>query len=213
MHQKYAGKWFNTVAFEEDAVFYEHGKQVKKQVWYEAAKIPGRLIIKYDSLQSGNGLFFSNDSLYVFRNDTLLSKKRRLHNLLILSLDVYVQPAEKTISGLLELGYNLDKIYTDTWQGKAVYVVGANKGDTISTQCWIDKENMLFLRMIGTDKGKRKEVIFNNYKPLGSGWMEQEVIFKFSNDIYMKENYYNVRIPSSISDYIFSTINFKTKSW
>ncbi len=213
MHNRYDGKWYNAATFEQETILYEKGKQTKKQIWYEAFKIPGKLIIKFDSVQSGDGLIFNRDSVFVYKNDSLLLKKRRLHDLLILSLDVYNQPIEKTISDLNELGYNLDKIHINTWQGKNVYVVGALQGDTTSTQFWIEKEKLLFVRMIGNDHGKRKEVIFNDYKPLGQAWIEYEVIFKMDNNVYQKENYSNVKIPTSLNDELFNTENFKNKKW
>ncbi len=213
MREKYNGKWYNQVAFEQDAISYENGDSVKKEVWYEASKIPGNLIIKFNSLQSGDGMVFTRDSMFIFQNDSLKSKQRRIHDLLVLSLDVYIQPLEKTCSQLTELGYDLSKIHSDTWQGKDVYVVGALEGDTISKQFWIEKEHLLFVRLISEIQGKRKEVLFNNYKPLGNGWIENEVIFKLDNAVYMKEEYYNIRIPDNLNDEFFSLNDFKTKQW
>lgn len=213
MHEKYLEKWFNSIAFEQDAIFYENGKVVKKQIWYEASKIPGKLIIKYDSLQSGNGAIFASDSVFVFQNDSLIMKQRRIHDLLVLSLDVYAQPVETTISKLKELDYDLNKIHINIWHGKEVYVVGATKEDTLSPQFWIEKDRLLFVRLIGSQNGKRKEVIFNNYKPLEQGWIEQEVIFKYDNDVYMREIYSNIRIPKKLTDQCFDTENFKMNKW
>jgi hypothetical protein len=77
----------------------------------------------------------------------------------------------------------------------------------------LKKGRLLFIRMVGVENIKRKEVIFNDYKPLGNGWIEHEVIFKNDNKIIMKEIYSKVIIPNYYNNKLFDSKNFKLKSW
>ena len=68
----------------------------------------------------------------------------------MLGFDVYAQPAGTDGARCFaDLGFDLAKIHETTWQGKAVvYVVGAASGDTTSKQFWIEKDRLLFVRML-----------------------------------------------------------------
>ena len=62
MHQKYAGKWYQTLTFKQTTTQQDG----KVETWYEAARIPGYLRIDVMPLDSSKAIIFRNDSLYVF---------------------------------------------------------------------------------------------------------------------------------------------------
>ena len=213
IHNTYEGKWFKKIAFEQIAYFYKNDSIYKKQIWYETYQFPGKLVIKYDSISSGNGLLFANDTLSVFQAGEIISQKRRIHDLVVLSMDICSQDVNKTISQLNELGYDLTKMHINNWNGKEAYVVGAEKGDTISKQFWIEKERLIFVRMLSIENGQYKEIIFDDYTKFNDSWIEQTVIFKLNGKIFMKEEYFNIRESVTINPNDINPNNFTNLKW
>ncbi|MCK4662288.1 MAG: hypothetical protein KAT68_05445 [Bacteroidales bacterium] len=213
IHDTYNGKWFKKIAFEQNSYFYKNDSIYKKQIWYEMYQFPGKLAIKYDSISSSDGLLFANDTLSIFQAGEIISQKRKIHDLVVLSMDICSQDVNKTISQLNELGYDLTKIHNDIWNGKEVYVVGAEKGDTMSRQFWIEKERLIFVRMLSIENEQYKEIIFDNYTKFNDSWIEQTVIFKLNGKMTMKEEYFNIREPNSINQKNFNPKNFKNLEW
>ena len=122
MHKKYAGKWYKNLTFKQETIFYTADTVRQTQTWHEALSFPGLLHVKFGDPAEGNGMFFAEDSQYVFQKGQFVQKRRLLHPLLILGFDVYFQSAEKSIAQLKELKFDLSVIDKTTWQGREVYM-------------------------------------------------------------------------------------------
>ena len=181
MQKKYDGKWYKTLTFKQVTTTYKPDGTSSDEVWHEALTAPGQLRIDIDPIDTGNGILFSGGKLYQFKDGKLAGSRAFVHPLLVLGFDVYMQPVATTISQIKGLGIDTSVIHEDTWMGKAVYVVGAKKGDLTSTQFWVDKKDLLFVRMLqlgGRDKKAVQETQFNKYvKVRGGGWVSAEVKF------------------------------------
>ena len=98
----------------------------------------------------------------------------------MLGFDVYVQPVEKTVAQLKNLKFDLSVMHEEKYNGKDVYVIGAKQEDLKTAQFWIDKKDLLFVRMIqpaGKNKDHLQEVQFNKYQKLKSGaWVSPLVL-------------------------------------
>lgn len=212
MHKKYDGKWYQTLTFEQQTLRYDTaGNITSEELWYEALEMPDKLTIKINAFDSGNGMMIRNDSLYQFSNGSIAGTRPMLHPLLILGFSVYNQPVEKTIADLKVLGIDFEKFHKRTYEGKKVYVVGALEGDETSTQFWIDRERMLFVRLIQDfGQGRSQDIRFNKYQPLGNAWIAPEVLFYSNGQLRLKEVYTNIRTPE-LGQEIFNP-NFFTKS-
>ena len=213
IHKTYKGKWFKSVSFEQNTLFYGNEKLLKEQIWFETYQFPGKLAIKFDSISGGTGYLFANDSLLIFKNNTLVSKKHSIHDLVILSMDLYSQDVSKTVKQLTGLGYDLSKMHITTWNGKETYVVGALEGDTLSKQFWIEKERLIFVRKLEVVNAVLNDVIFEDYIPFNDTYIEQTVIFKKAGKIAMKESYYNIREVKTVDFNQVKENGFKSLTW
>ena len=214
MHDKYADSWYNYLTFRQETIYYKDGKEDFVQTWYEALSAPGKLVIKFDSLGSSSGIVFRQDSQYVFRNNELVQSVPRVHDLLVLGFDVYAQSPEKTIQKLQNRGFDLSKMYETTWQGRPVFVVGAENKDDQSPQFWIDKEHLYFVRLIRkNEEGQLQETEFNNYERIGDGWVAPEVVFKSDGEIVVREEYYDMQVPDQIPESVFDIEDFRQARW
>ena len=215
MHERYEGSWYPYLTFVQKTDFYEDGELSDSQTWYEALALPGRLVIKFDSLSSGTGVVFRKDTQYVFQNNRLVRKIPRIHDLLVLGFDVYGQPPSETISELEQNGFDLDLSYETQWQGRDVYVVGAGSAADSTHQFWVDREHLYFVRMLKTnpENGMVQETQFNNYRRAGGGWVAPEVLFFNNRQLVMEEQYSDISLPERLDDSIFDLDDFQGATW
>lgn len=209
MHDKYNGKWYRTATFmQKTTTTLASGSDVV-QTWYEAMSLPGKLRIDTD-MKSKSGVLFGNDTVFVFNSGKLANADTGLNPLLVLGFDVYAQPANRTITQLRKLGFDLDIVHESTWQTKPVYVVGAVRGDTTSRQFYIDRENLLFLRMIDRARQGRSDTRFNQYVQSGGGWIAVEVVQLVAGKRRLLEEYSDVRTNVPLPDALFDPKQWTT---
>ena len=214
MLNKYQNKWYETLTFEQETIRYDTaGNVVSNKKWYEAMRLPDQLVIKFEDFSSGNGMLFRNDSLYQFRDGEIAGSRPMIHPLLVLGFSVYKQPVEKTITALNSLGFDFSKFHKREYEGRQVYVVGADAGDETSNQFWIEKDRLLFVRSIQNfGNGRIQDIRFNKYEKLGSGWIAAEVLFYSNDKLSLRETYSKIRTPE-LSSNIFQPKNFTQSKW
>ena len=137
-----------------------------------------------------------------------------VHPLLVLGFDIYMQPVERTIAALTRgpRPFDLSILSEATWQGRPVYVVGARAGDLHSRQFWVDKERLLFVRMLNPapqDTAKTSEIRFNKYEPLAGGWIAPEVEFLMDGDRQFLEEYKQIQVNVAIPDAMWDPRQWK----
>ena len=214
MHKKYAGKWYKTLTFVQKNTSYKADGTTENSIWYEAMSAPGRLRVDVDPLASGNGFMFANGQQHNFKDGKLAGSRPMVHPLMVLGFDVYAQPVEKTISQLKEIKVDLSLLHENTWQGQPVYVLGAKQGDLNSMQIWVDKKNLLFVRMlqpVGKNKERIQETQFNKYeKAKGGGWVAIEVVFLLDGKKTFLEEYTDVQVNVPLDPELYNTDKWMT---
>ena len=193
---RYNGKWFKQVKFSQTTTFYHNDTVVKTERWIEEYRFPSQLIIKVNHENSADGQLYRNDSVYIFENNEIVYAKKITHDLVILSMDIYSMTYDEIMDRMAGLEYDITKFHEEQYEGRKVYVIGADKGDSTTNQVWFDAENLYFVKMIKNTERGLQEVTFNNYINIdGQGWIEQEVVFEIDGEVYLKEKYYNIQIP------------------
>jgi hypothetical protein len=199
MHRTYApDKWYRYFTFSQHVEWCRNDSVIKREVWHEAYK-PGSLIIKFGSKDSKTGRLYDDFTSHSFAEGKAPQKAPRVHELLLVGLDVYFFDPESTIRILDSLGYNLNKIRTDEFSGRRVFVVGADKGDDTSRQFWIDQERLYMHRVVYEQKGKISDVVFADYKKMQGNWVARTIIFKTDGKLGLIEKYYDVKFPKSLN--------------
>ena len=214
MHDRYAATWYHTLSFQQDAIRTMPDGSTQTQVWLEAADVPGKLWIETGPHDSGNGAIYRNDSLYVIRGGQVARSLKQRNALLILGFDVYRQPAAVTSRILAEEGFVMGPVRSDSWQGRSVWVAGAAAGDAHHKQFWVDKQRLLFVRMIAPDaqdSTKTSDIRFNKYRKHGGGWVSPEVDFLVDGKRTLLEVYANVKVDVALDKSRFDPASWKTK--
>jgi hypothetical protein len=212
MRDRYAGKWYRTLTFTQKTTLPDG----KVETWYEALELPGKLRIDIAPLAGKKTILFRNDSVYEFDAGKLKDSKPLVHPLMVLGFDVYGAPVEETVRKLKGLNYDLSELHRTTWQGRSIYVVGAQAGDTLSPQFWIDAERLYFVRSLEPSK-KNPSLIndtrFEKYIPLAGGWLEMEVLFLSNGEQKVKEEYSNPKANVELDPAIFDPSTWRAPGW
>jgi hypothetical protein len=212
MRQRYLGKWYRTLTFTQKTTLPDG----KIETWYEALELPGKLRIDIAPLDSMNAILFRNDSVYEFHAGKLKDSRPLVHPLMVLGFDVYEAPVAETVRKLRDLKFDLSKLRQTSWQGRPTYVVGAEEGDTVSPQFWIDVDRLYFVRSLEPSK-KNPSVIndtrFEKYIPAAGGWIETEVLFLANGQQKVKEEYSNPKANVKLDPAIFEPRAWKAPGW
>lgn len=192
MHDAYAGKWYKNLTFQQQTTRWSTTGQAFVQTWYEAGSIPGKLRIDFDT--TGGGALFVGDSVFSYLGGKLARADTGMNDLMILGFDVYGQPAARTSRLLASRGYDMARLSSGTWQGRPVWIVGAVNGDTTSHQFWVDKERLVFVRLLETRGPAHIDIRFDRYVKHGGGWVAEEV-WQYVNGVKrLHEAYSNVKV-------------------
>ncbi|MFL5787693.1 MAG: hypothetical protein ACJ748_06550 [Flavisolibacter sp.] len=208
MHDRYKDKWYKTFTFNQTTLIYKNDSLVKKQTWYEAVQFPDKFRIDFGPKDSGNAVIFKGDSAYRFKMGMLKSSFKDANDLTFLLGGMYFYSFNTVLDKLKEMGYDLSKAHEDVWKGKQVYVVGAEKGDMNANQLWIDKEKMIVVRMLNTNKRGREEAIFENHMKAGGGWSETKCTFYFDGKLGQVELYHDCKYNVKVDERIFEPREF-----
>jgi len=214
MHDRYVGNWYATLTFVQHNTATRPDDSTAHSTWREYAALPGRLRIEFEPLDSGAGALYVRDSQFVFRGGQVTSATAFVHPLMVLGFDVYFDPAERTARRLEQLGFDLATVHEDTWDGRPAYVVGARAGNLRTRQFWVDKERLLFVRLLEPgqrDTARTSDIRFNDYRPVGSAWVSAEVAFLVDGRQRWLEQYAEIRTGTPLPDALFDPRHWQTQ--
>ena len=206
MKAAHGDDWYETLTFVQTTINHGPGGAVDTMFWYEAMKLPGRLRIDISEPGAGDTWIFRNDSIYVYAQGQLAQATPTIHPLLLLGFDVYHLPAEQVISKLDTLGFDLQAMYETEWNGRDVYAIGADSAGTDAPEFWIDRERLVFLRLLqnaGPGGSIRQDIRFDAYEPLGNAWIAPEVKFLADSTLMLEEHYSDIEIGMELDDALF----------
>lgn len=195
-------KWYRHFTFSQETKFYKDGKEQKTEIWHEASSSPGKLLIKFNTKDSKDGVLFKENRVYVFKDGKEVANKPTVHELTLAAFDIYFLKPERSIYLLDSLKFDLKKVRYDKLDGKMMIVIGAEKGDTLSNQLWYDEAHLCLRRMIFNHGKELREVILTDYKKIKEHQVATKVIFKINNVLAMQENYFDIQfLKSEPEDY------------
>ena len=217
MHARYAGKWYKNITFVQTTAHPDR----PTETWYEAGTIPGKLRIDVAPTDSMKAIMFVGDSTIVFRGGKRAGARQGRNLLMTLGFDVYGQAPDTTIAQLEAEGIDLSKLHADTWQGTPVWVVGAERGDTATSQFWIEQDRLLFVRLIEVEKDPKQpqgpadllDVTFEKYQRLDGGWVALEVVIKVNGKEVQRETYRDIRADVPLQANLYDTETYHKAEW
>jgi hypothetical protein len=216
MHGRYAASWYPTVTFTQKSTTYNPDGTTKVETWYEAALLPGKLRIDIGPPKDGNGYLLVDGNVTVFKEGQVKTNVPQVNMLLVLGFDVYKQTPEATLAIVKKEGFDAGKFHEDTWEGKPVYVFGAGKGDLKSKQFWVEKDRMLFARLLEPDRSdpnKTQDIRFADYRKLGGGWIAALVEVYLDGKKVFSEEYTQINGDVKLDPAVFDPKQFTSAHW
>src|SRR5262249_18499004 len=196
MHDRYKDSWYQTVTFTQKSTTYKPDGTSSAETWYEAASLPGKLRIDIGPASDGKGYVLVDGNVTIVKDNNVAATRPQVNILLVLGFDVYRQAPEATIKVVKGEGYDLSKVHEDSWDGKAEDVVGADKGDLKSRQFWVEKDRLLFVRVIEPSRGdpaKSDDIRFIHYQPLAGAWIAAGVEVYTEEQKVFTEDYSDIQ--------------------
>src|ERR1700748_3430343 len=127
MYKRYHGVWHTSLKFNQTTERFRNDSLISTATWYETIVYPDLLRIDIGRDHSDAGIIFRNDSTYRFRNNKITAAIKGGNELIFFLGGMYFMPFDKVVSKFADLHFDLSKFHTDTWKGKAVFVLGADK--------------------------------------------------------------------------------------
>ena len=214
MHDRYAKSWYSTLTFTQKSTTYNADGTTKVETWYEAALLPGKLRIDVGPPADGKAYILADGNVTIFDKNKEVRSRPQQNMLLVLGFDVYGQPAEKTLQVIAEEKYDVNKFHEDSFEGRSMYVVGADKGDLKSRQFWIDKERLLFFRLFQpdrTDPNKMEDIRFVDYREMTGGWVAARVEMRVEDKIVFTEDYSDIKVGVPLDAKLFDPKQFSAE--
>jgi hypothetical protein len=210
MYNANKSNWYETLCFSQEVLRYMNDSVTATEVWHEAYQSPGNLILKFNDRDSGNGILFTNDSIYSYREGALESVRYRIHDLVVLGLDINNIPPETTAERAVKCGYNLDLITEGQCMGRDAWIVG----DTTGTCFWVDRESLLFLKMRRRSGENSREVEFARYESINGYPVATEIRFYDHNGVLnMVEKYFNITPGCKVPSATYNPAGFMNAKW
>ena len=213
MYDRYHGKWYTSFTFVQKTERYRNDSLVQKSTWYEAISYPDKFRIDFGDPKEGNAVIFRNDSVYNFRSGQLKNKSLDKNDLTFLLGGLYFYTLEEVFAQLKSFHYDLNKFHEDRWDGRDVYVIGALSPQEKTNQLWIDKENLILVRMIKYDDSSKEEGVFGNHIKAGGGWSETTAVFYVNDKLIQKEFYSDCQANPSLDPALFDPDAFGKWHW
>jgi hypothetical protein len=207
MYDRYVGKWYMTLTFKKNTVFISQAGRETKAVWNEYITLPGRLRIDYLPLASRSGVLYTDGKMYSFTNGKASAPQAGWNPMLVLMGDVYAQLPDTTAWQLDSLGFDLSVVRKDTVDKKEMWVVGAAKGDSTTSQFWVDTDSLLVRRIVHRDSRGARPVVndtrFQSYRNVGGFPVAYQMRYLRDGRLYFREDYFNVKAGETLPVELF----------
>lgn len=187
-------RWFQHYTFKQHTIsFNTKGEKTDSALWLEAVSYPDLFRIDRDTIK-GNYTIYRNDSTYHVLSDTIYSATSDPATHLLIKGGLYFISLEEMLCKMEKYGYNLNSFRKDRYKDVDVYVIG-DEGN----QFWLHATKYNLLKRVSTSKeGKVTEVIYDDFKPLGNGYVEQRVTFYYDGKKRLDEFYKDITIREYI---------------
>jgi len=216
MHDRYAKSWYANLTFTQKSTTYNADGTNKVETWYEAVELPAKLRIDIGDPRKGDGYLMVDGTLTIIKDGKEASTRPRVNMLLVLGFDVYGQATETTAKVTEAEGYDLKKVHEEMWEGKPVYVVGAEKGDLKSKQFWVEKKRLLFVRLFEPTQADPKnfqDVRFEDYREMAGGWVAARVEVYANDRKVFSEEYSDIQGNVKLAPGTFDPKQFNSTHW
>lgn len=135
------------------------GTAARSETAREVAALPGRYHVTTLPAGRRTGLVRNEQQVAVFRGGKRIISQSRVDLARLLAFDLFAQGIDSTIRWLDVARVRFGLMRRDEFAGRDVWVVGAEEGDSTSTQFWVDADRWHVLRVIQRDPVAPSDIV------------------------------------------------------
>lgn len=211
---QYSDEQLEAFTFVQETIRFVEGAPNDTSTWYEAIQYPNLFRMDFGDRKSLNRNLFRNDSIYVLRNGELVHRGKEIQEFMILEGATYAVSVDSTLTMLKDIGLNTDYFYTIINKGRKTFVIGAQRGDSISPQIWVDAEWRNSVKRISKSKsGGTLKVIYDDFKMIDGYMLESWLEFYLDDILIQTERYNDIKVNPKLDPKIFDPTQFQKVYW
>jgi hypothetical protein len=211
MHHQYAGKWFETLTFQQATTITKPDGTKSVTTWYEAVRSPRLLRIDIGEPSAGNGVLYTPDSVIALRGGKVVHAAAQGNPFLPFVVGVYTQPLDTTIAQLAPWKFDLSKVSRATFEGRPVFVVGVDSANDVTPQFWVDTDRLVLVRMIvPLGPASPYDIRLLNYVKLDDSWVATHISMLQDGKEVQAEDYTNSEVNIPLSPDLFDPARWST---
>jgi hypothetical protein len=213
MRAAYAGKWYHTLTFVQKTTVTRDGAKTVS-TWYESLRHTSagvQLRIDRGDPAEGNGVLYTPDSSWRFRDGKLTTATADGNDFLPLIEGVYVQPIERTVREVQKMKVDLSKVRTGRWRNRDVWIVGAaSASDTTSPQFWVDQQRNVVVRaIVNTSPTSLLDISLDGYVMVGPAMLSTKIVMSTGGKVIQEEEYSDWKTDIDLPASLFDITNWK----
>lgn len=182
--------------------------------WYEFIQYPNFFRIDFGDKEEQNRVLYRNDSLYSMKGGEIVERRRSIQEFMIMEGSVYTEPVDTVLSMLKEVGTDVTKFRTTQYQGRKTYVIGAEEGDSLSSQVWLDAEmKNTTRRFMKSRRGSIIEARYSDFQMIDGHLIESWLEFYVNDKLVQTERYNDIKVNPDFDPRIFDPKAFGEAYW
>lgn len=221
MHAAASNATYSEYTFVQTTIRYKKDGGIRDTMtWYESVHYPDKFRIDLDVPSKGSAVIYRNDSSYFFQGGMLAGVREEFMPFLMLEGGLKCMEVEQIMDRMEVFDYDITQFRKDQWDGREVYVMGAESADDLqSKQIWVDAERLIPLRRIDPDpNGKIMEVVYSGFEKHDGGWIETRVDFyrtdeEIKHGLFQVEFYHEINTRVELQPSIFEPKQFREWHW
>ncbi|MGH9885583.1 MAG: hypothetical protein ACREBE_08650, partial [bacterium] len=124
MRAAYEGKWYHSLTFTQKTTISKPDGTSSVSTWYESMRHVSagvQLRIDFGDPSAGNGVLYTADSSWRFRDGKLAAATPNGNDFLPLIEGVYVQPVARTVREVSQMKVDMSKVRAGKWRDRPVW--------------------------------------------------------------------------------------------
>jgi hypothetical protein len=214
MRAAYAGKWYHSLTFVQKTTVTSRDGTKNVTTWYESLRHTSagvQLRIDVGDPTAGNGVLYTPDSSWRFRDGKLVAANANGNDFLPLIEGVYVQPIERTVREVQKMNVDLSRMRAGRWRDRDVWVVGATSAsDTTSPQFWVDQQRNVVVRaIVNTSPTSVLDILLDGYVTVGPAMLSTKIVMSTGGKVIQEEEYSDWKTDIDLPASLFDITNWK----
>jgi hypothetical protein len=212
MRRAHPSRELRTLSFDITTVEYKGEQQTERESRGYAA-LPGRLRVDVLPTSTRAGYVRNRQRLSVFNRGRRVATSNRVDLATLLAYDVFAQSIDTTIMWLDSAKIRFGLLRRDFLNGRAVWVVGAERGDDTSPQFWVDAERWRVVRVIQPDtKNRVVDARFTDYTELLNVPVPQRIVLYMDGELVQEQRMANLAANPVIPTRVFDLARWRRMS-